>query len=196
MQIGNASLIAKGSGIACVADFRSADIALGGQGAPLVPSFHEWLFRADDADRCVLNLGGIANITILPSGEADISGFDTGPGNTLLDAWIRHHKDVLFDDDGHWAASGSSDPSMLDRMLADPYFGKAPPKSTGFEYFNDTWLVSHVGEGDNPADVQSTLCELTAKTVADAIQRFAPGTKEVLMCGGGVHNPDLWISRL
>ena len=140
LQIGNAAIIAKGTGIDCVADFRSADLALGGQGAPLVPPFHEWMFRSPDVDRCVLNIGGIANITVLPAAPEPISGFDTGPGNTLMDAWVRRHYNVPYDDEGRWANIGTIVPSLLEAMLTDPYFAKAPPKSTGFEYFNDDWL--------------------------------------------------------
>ena len=195
LQIGNPAIIAKGTGIDCIADFRSADIALGGQGAPLVPLFHEWLFAAPDTDRCVLNIGGIANVTLLPSGGAGISGFDTGPGNSLLDAWTRQHRDAPYDDCGQWAASGNVAESMLEGMLADPYFAKAPPKSTGFEYFNEVWLQSHVPAKLEAADVQSTLCELTAASVSGAISRFAQGTRDVLVCGGGVHNIEL-MSRL
>jgi len=195
LQIGNPAIIAKGAGITCVADFRSADIVLGGQGAPLVPLFHEWLFAAPDRNHCVLNIGGIANVTLLPSGDTGISGFDTGPGNSLLDAWTRQHRDSPYDESGQWAASGNCDESMLEGMLADPYFNKAPPKSTGFEYFNEDWLRSHVPADLDAADVQSTLCELTAASVSGAISRFAADTREVLVCGGGVHNIEL-MNRL
>ncbi len=195
LQIGNADIIAKGTGIDCVADFRSADLALGGQGAPLVPPFHEWLFRSADVDRCVLNIGGIANITLLPADPGPIGGFDTGPGNTLMDAWIRRHRDVAFDDGGRWAASGKTIPSLLDNMLADPYFAKSPPKSTGFEYFNDDWLSALVGDNADSADVQATLLDLTATTIADAIRQHTPRVRELLVCGGGVHNQEL-IRRL
>ena len=191
LQIGNADIIAKGTGIDCVADFRSADLALGGQGAPLVPPFHDWLFRSPDAGRCVLNIGGIANITVLPSGQGPVTGFDTGPGNTLMDAWIGRHQDLAFDDGGRWAASGSPIRPLLEAMLADPYFAKTPPKSTGFEYFNEAWLSPLLAADMKPADVQATLAELTAVTVADAIGRYAAATREVLVCGGGVHNRDL-----
>ena len=195
LQIGNADVIAKGAGIDCVADFRSADLALGGQGAPLVPPFHEWLFRSADADRCVLNIGGIANITVLPAEPGPIGGFDTGPGNTLMDAWTRRHRNIAFDDEGRWAASGTTLRSLLGAMLADPYFAKAPPKSTGFEYFNEAWLSRLVRDDADAADVQATLADLTATTIADAIRRHAPRTRELLICGGGVHNRDL-VQRL
>jgi anhydro-N-acetylmuramic acid kinase len=195
LQIGNADIIAKGTGIDCVADFRSADLALGGQGAPLVPPFHEWLFRSADVDRCVLNIGGIANITVLPAAPGPVRGFDTGPGNTLMDAWVRRHRNMAFDDGGRWAASGTTIPSLLETMLADPYFAKSPPKSTGFEYFNEAWLSRLVHDDADYADVQATLADLTATTIADAIGQHAPETRELLICGGGVHNRDL-VRRL
>jgi len=178
-----------------VADFRSADLALGGQGAPLVPPFHEWLFRSADTDRCVLNIGGIANITVLPAAPGPISGFDTGPGNTLMDTWVRRHHNVAFDNEGRWASIGKMMPALLDTMLADPYFAKPPPKSTGFEYFNDDWLSERIRDDADFVDVQATLAELTAATIADAIGHHAAGTREVLVCGGGVHNRDL-LQRL
>ena len=191
IQIANPNIIAKGTGIPCVADFRSADIALGGQGAPLVPPFHDWLFRSEAVDRCVVNIGGIANITLLPCGDGTIGGFDTGPGNTLLDAWTLRHKGAAHDESGQWAASGSCDDALLERMLADPYFSLSAPKSTGFEYFNEAWLSSF-GVGDqNSANVQATLCELTARTIAEAINARINDTGEVLVCGGGVHNAHL-----
>ena len=195
LQIGDANLIAKGTGIDCVADFRRADMALGGQGAPLVPPFHDWLFRDENIDRCVLNLGGIANVTLLPAASEQISGFDTGPGNTLMDAWARRHLDAQFDEGGRWAAGGTTDRALLERMAADPYFAKAPPKSTGFEYFNETWVSSFLQDDLAAADIQSTLCDLTAATVVHAIQSSLPGTREVLVCGGGAHNAEL-LSRL
>jgi anhydro-N-acetylmuramic acid kinase len=195
LQIGNGDIIAKGTGIDCVADFRSADVALGGQGAPLVPPFHEWLFRSADVARCVLNIGGIANITVLPGEAGPIGGFDTGPGNTLMDAWIRRHRDVAFDEGGDWAASGTTIASLLDAMLVDPYFTQLPPKSTGFEYFNDEWLAALLPGDADRADVQSTLLDLTVATIADAINRHATGVRDVLICGGGVHNREL-VRRL
>ena len=191
MQIGDPNLIAKGTGLTCIADFRRADMALGGQGAPLVPPFHEWLFRDPAIDRCALNIGGIANVTVLPAGPDPISGFDTGPGNTLLDAWTRRHRNAAYDDAGAWAASGNSDVRLLSRMMEDRYFKKPPPKSTGFEYFNDAWLDSHVDDSMNPDDVQATLCDLTVFTVARAVEAHASNTRELFVCGGGVHNATL-----
>ena len=191
LQIGNADIIAKGTGIDCVADFRSADLALGGQGAPLVPPFHEWLFRSPDVGRCVLNIGGIANITVLPQGPGPVTGFDTGPGNTLMDVWIGRHRELAFDDGGQWASSGTPIRPLLESMLADPYFAKAPPKSTGFEYFNEAWLSALLATDMKPADVQASLAELTAVSIAGAVRRYAADSREVLICGGGVHNREL-----
>lgn len=188
LQIGNPEVIATGTGITTVADFRAADIALGGQGAPLAPAFHEWLFGQPGRHRVVLNIGGIANVTVLHGDGAPTTGFDTGPGNTLLDAWTQRHKAEPCDRDGAWAAAGRVDGDLLDRLLADPYFAAPPPKSTGFEHFNLKWLDRFGVAALDPADVQATLCQLTAQTIADAI----PGeTQEVLACGGGVHNAEL-----
>ncbi|MDX1508950.1 MAG: anhydro-N-acetylmuramic acid kinase, partial [Woeseiaceae bacterium] len=195
LQIGDPSIIAAGTGIDTVADFRRLDMALGGQAAPLLPPFHDWLFRDDAADRVVVNIGGIANVTVLPSGGEPVTGFDTGPGNTLLDAWMRWHNDSAYDDRGAWAASGEVDTALLDKMCSDPWFAAAPPKSTGFERFNLDWLAAFEPGDASPADVQATLSELTAKTIADAILRVAPSTREVFVCGGGASNPDL-MSRL
>jgi len=188
LQIGDPDIIAAGTGITTIADFRSADIALGGQGAPLAPRFHEWLFRRDGSDRIVLNIGGIANITVLPGDQAATTGFDTGPGNTLMDAWITRHRDQAFDRNGAWAAEGAVDEALLSRLKADRYFSTPPPKSTGFEYFNLDWLESYGIDRLDAVDVQSTLCSLTAVTIADAVR--ARGD-EVLVCGGGVHNAEL-----
>lgn len=185
LQIGDAQIIADGTGITTIADFRSADIRLGGQGAPLAPAFHEWLFRAPDAHRVVLNIGGIANVTILPAGESVTTGFDTGPGNTLLDAWIRKHLDRAFDHEGAWAAQGVIHFDLLERLLSDPWFSVPPPKSTGFEYFNLHWLDDFGVDEFEPADVQATLCLLTARSIAESLP---PATSEILVCGGGVHN--------
>lgn len=191
MQIGDPAMIATATGIATVADFRRADLALGGQGAPLVPPFHEWLFRDKEQARVVLNIGGIANVTLLPAGEADIAGFDTGPGNTLLDAWIRHHQGAAYDEAGRWASSGNCDAHLLARLLEDPYFAKAPPKSTGPEHFNLDWLHRANASDVAAADVQATLCELTAVSISNAVRSFAPETSQVLVCGGGIHNPEI-----
>jgi anhydro-N-acetylmuramic acid kinase len=191
LQIGNPATIASGTGITTVADFRSADIAAGGQGAPLVPPFHEWLFGRTGNQRVIVNIGGISNITILGAHEAPIVGFDTGPGNTLLDRWIQRHRRTAFDRNGDWAASGSCIEGLLEQLLSFPYFELEPPKSTGLEDFNLEWLLQHNLEDYEPADVQATLAELTARSVAEGIQQFASGTDELYVCGGGAHNKDL-----
>ena len=191
LQIGDADVIATGTGISTVADFRSADIAAGGQGAPLAPAFHEWLLREAGDLRTVVNIGGIANVTVLPAGDEATTGFDTGPGNTLLDAWCRRHRGQTFDDSGAWPARGRVDLSLLRRLLVDPYFGAPPPKSTGVEYFNLGWLDANGAGSAEPVDVQATLAALTAKTVGDAIRQAAAENCTVFVCGGGVHNGHL-----
>ena len=190
LQIGDAQLIADSTGIRTIANFRSADIAAGGQGAPLAPFFHEWLFRAPGETRCVLNIGGVANVTVLADSQ-DTIGFDTGPGNSLMDAWIRKHQDKAFDHDGQWADAGEIDAELLEQFLADPYFAYAPPKSTGFEHFNLRWVEGHELGAVEPQDVQASLCALSATTIADAINDYAADTSELLVCGGGAHNPVL-----
>jgi anhydro-N-acetylmuramic acid kinase len=196
LQIGDPNIIAAGTRIVTVADFRRRDIALGGQGAPLTPAFHQWLMSDEDEDRAVLNLGGIANLTVLPAKGGTVRGFDTGPANGLLDAWIRHVRGEPLDTGGRWAASGTVRREILDVLLADPYFDAPPPKSTGFEHFNLAWLgqaLARVSESEPlpPEDVQSTLSALSARTVAEAVRRHAPGTRRVLVCGGGTRNGDL-----
>ena len=197
LQLGDAGMISALTGIDTVADFRSADIAAGGQGAPLVPAFHAAVFADNAEDRVVVNIGGIANITILPAPpDRHISGFDTGPGNTLMDVWIRRHRGEMLDANGAWAATGQADARLLAAMLQDAYFRASPPKSTGREYFNQAWLSSYLQEINiEAADVQATLCELTAVTIADAIELHAPATRRVLACGGGAHN-DFLMQRL
>ncbi len=192
LQVGDPEIIANGTGITTVADFRSADIALGGQGAPLAPAFHEWLFRRAGTRRAVVNLGGIGNVTLLPADNSDTTGFDTGPANTLLDAWCVAHDAGDYDHNGTWAAQGTVNRELLDRLRSDPYFAARPPKSTGFEYFNLGWLHAFDVDDLNPADVQATLAALSATTIADAVRETAD---EVLVCGGGVHNVDL-MARL
>jgi anhydro-N-acetylmuramic acid kinase len=191
LQIGNADIIATGVGATTVANFRQADILAGGQGAPLVPPFHQWLFGSGDANRVIVNIGGIANITVLPADGSKVIGFDTGPGNGLMDAWIRQHRDQAFDSGGEWAASGNVSELLTQRFLADPYFELNPPKSTGFEYFNPEWLWGFDIDSFDAADIQSTLCELSAQSIATAIHEHAVGTDEVFVCGGGVNNLEL-----
>jgi anhydro-N-acetylmuramic acid kinase len=192
-QLANPARLAELTGISVVADFRSRDIAAGGQGAPLVPAFHAALFATPDRYRAVVNLGGIANVTALPPGGA-IRGFDTGPGNTLLDAWCERHHATPFDRDGAWASQGRVLPSLLAALKADPYFALVPPKSTGRDRFHLGWLEQHLTRLPAPpsaVDVQRTLLALTAETVADAIAMHCGEVSEVLACGGGANNPAL-----
>ncbi len=190
LQIGNASVIAAGTGIRTVSDFRSRDVALGGQGAPLAPAFHRAAFASETEVRAVVNLGGIANLTVLhPDGS--VTGHDTGPGNVLMDAWIHNNTGADYDAGGDWARAGTMHRDLLDRLLDEPYFAKAPPKSTGRELFSLPWLTRRLiamPEQPSAADVQATLCELSAKTIADAIERYAPGARRCLLCGGGARN--------
>lgn len=191
LQIGDPTVIAERCGIDVVADFRRADVAAGGQGAPLLPAVHAMLLGQPGTTRVVLNLGGIANITVLgPAGQ--VLGFDTGPANGLLDAWCLEQRGEAFDRDGAFAAAGQIDAPLLEVLLADPYFALAPPKSTGREHFHLAWLLRQPRVALlSPADVQATLLELTAHTVADAIEAHAPAATDVLVCGGGVHNSRL-----
>ena len=190
LQIGNPDVITTNTGIDVVADFRSADIKAGGQGAPLVPAFHKASFATETENRVVVNIGGIANITVLPCDPAiAVTGFDTGPGNTLMDGWAQQQLNTVMDAGGNWAASGACDQQLLGKLLADPYFSLAPPKSTGREYFNLDWLSEYF-PADNIAaqDIQATLCRLTTRTIVDAIKQYAPDTARLLVCGGGIHN--------
>jgi len=191
LQIGSPAIIATGTGITTVANFRSADIAAGGQGAPLVPPFHQWLFSSKTETRVVVNIGGIANITTLPRDDAAVTGFDTGPGNGLLDAWIRKRRGLAYDDNGDWAASGKVIDLLLDSMLNDGYFTMPAPKSTGFEYFNLHWLDPFDVQRLPAQDVQATLCELSARTIANSIKNSAPDADAIFVCGGGTHNQEL-----
>lgn len=194
VQIGDPNRIAERTGIDVVADFRRRDMAAGGQGAPLAPLFHQALFEASE-DRAVLNLGGIANITLLPH-NGDVRGFDTGPANTLLDTWYQRHHGGSFDTGGAWSAHGTADAELLTALLADPFFRRPPPRSTGPEHFNLDWLEAAIGERTiPPVDVQATLAELSARSAADAIRDQLPSTKRVIVCGGGAHNADL-MNRL
>jgi len=193
-QLGDPSRLAEATGITVVADFRQRDMAAGGEAAPLAPLFHAALFAAPEP-RAVLNLGGIANLTLLGAGGTLEGGFDCGPANTLLDAWARRHLGTAMDEDGRWAASGRVDKALLARLLADPYFQRPPPRSTGPEHFNLAWLEPALAGDEAPADVQATLAELTARSVADAVSVAAPAAQAVLVCGGGAMNPDL-LARL
>lgn len=193
LQIGDANRIAAHTGITTVADFRRRDMALGGQGAPLAPAFHAAVFASGDEDRVVLNLGGIANITLLKR-QQNVSGFDTGPANGLLDAWNRQHNARPYDNAGAWAAGGTADQELLEYLRADEYFERPPPKSTGREYFSTAWLTGHLLNLQTPPapqDVQATLAELTVSTIADDIKRYAGDVHTCVVCGGGTHNTDL-----
>lgn len=208
LQMGDPNIIAARTSITTVADFRRRDVALGGQGAPLTPAFHSAVFGRQSCDQFVLNLGGIANITYIPADlSQSIIGFDTGPANTLLDQWCEKHTGKSFDENGNWARSGKLIPKLLTNLLADDYFKKPFPKSTGREYFNLNWLTPFVKGGRcaapggfSPIDIQTTLTELTAKTIADAIRytllsHTCTPTPTVWLCGGGAKNKFL-IERM
>jgi anhydro-N-acetylmuramic acid kinase len=190
LQLGAPALLAELTGIAVVADFRSRDIAAGGQGAPLVPAFHAALFTHPARNRAIINIGGIANLTRLQPG-IPVTGFDTGPGNMLMDAWAERHLHQPFDRDGAWAASGKVLPDLLSAMLGDAYFGKVPPKSTGRDHFSMDWLQGFEVARERPVDVQATLLELSARSIADC----AGAAQEVWLCGGGAHNKVL-VARI
>ncbi|MEJ7747594.1 MAG: anhydro-N-acetylmuramic acid kinase, partial [Luteimonas sp.] len=194
-QLGDGNVIAERTGITTVADFRRRDVAAGGHGAPLMPAFHAAMLHSPDEDRAVLNLGGIANFTLLPR-VGDVRGFDTGPANALLDAWCAQHSGQAFDAGGAFAASGRIDESLLARLLDNPWFALPPPKSTGREQFHLRWVQAQLGDARiGAADVQATLLELSAATVADALRATQSSTRRVLVCGGGVHNP-LLLERI
>ncbi len=202
LQLDNPSLLAELTGLTVVADFRRRDLAAGGQAAPLAPAFHEALFRVRNEWRLVLNLGGFANLTLLPPAEDPRAplGFDSGPANALLDAWHARHRGGEFDADGAWAASGRVDEMLLCRLLAEPFFHLPPPRSTGRELFHLDWLEAHLTGKERPEDVQATLAELTAESVALAVtmarERLeAPAAARLIPCGGGAHNHDL-LARL
>jgi anhydro-N-acetylmuramic acid kinase len=190
LQIGDPNVIAERTGIATVADFRRADVAAGGQGAPLLPTLHAAVLADAGTPRAILNLGGIANLTLLVPGRP-VLGFDTGPANCLLDSWALAHRGVACDEGGAWAASGRVDEALLGRLVHDPYFALPPPKSTGREHFNLDWLHPQLPAGVADADVQATLLQLSARSIAQALDAHAPAIREVYACGGGVHNPVL-----
>ena len=192
-QIGDPNTLAEETGVTVVADFRRRDVAAGGQGAPLVPVFHDQVFRSEREDRVIVNLGGIANVTMLKRG-APVLGFDTGPANRLLDAWISRHRGLAFDLGGAWAAAGRCDPKLLEQLLSEPYLALPPPKSTGRELFNLPWLEGQPGlSSHRPADVQATLLEYTAATVANAVRQHVPEAA-LYACGGGARNAALLAS--
>lgn len=194
LQMGDANRIAATTGITTISDFRRLDLALGGQGAPLVPAFHQSLFTHVSENRCALNLGGIANITTLPAGgRGTVIGYDTGPANALLDEWILRCTGQPFDHDGAFAASGSPDDAMVSALLADPYFAMPAPKSTGRDYFRLDWAVGRYPAMLQmaPADVQASLARLTVQSIADSIRQTIPSATRVTVCGGGAKNSEL-----
>jgi anhydro-N-acetylmuramic acid kinase len=199
LQIGDASLIAEITGITTVADFRQRDIAAGGQGAPLVPAFHQSLFRTPNEDRVIVNIGGISNITLLPASfDEPVIGFDTGPGNVLLDYWTKLQLNKPYDHSGEWAASGKCNHDILRQLLDEAYFKQAIPKSTGRELFNQQWCETKLAGYKRQvphADIQATLTELTAQTIANDINTYAKSNSSVFICGGGAHNNHL-MNRL
>lgn len=189
LQMGDGNIIASSTGIQTVADFRSKDIALGGQGAPLTPAFHNVLFRDTTQNRAAVNIGGIANITYLPADQnQSIIGFDSGPGNTLLDLWTEKHLKKSYDKNGNWAKTGKISIELLTNMLKDNFFTLALPKSTGREYFNLPWLEHYLSDEITPEDVQATLVELTATTIVNHIKEFSSNADDIILCGGGTHN--------
>ncbi|PJE80940.1 Anhydro-N-acetylmuramic acid kinase [invertebrate metagenome] len=194
LQIGDPNIIAERTGITVVADFRRRDMAAGGQGAPLVPAFHKAVFSSLDEHRVILNIGGISNISVLPADPAlPVTGFDPGPGNLLLDYWCLQHTGQPYDKNGQWAASASSDLTLLESLLTEPYFHQSPPKSTGRELFNPDWLVDKLNHFSPlpPATVQATLTELTAIAISRAIDTYAANTQALYVCGGGANNTTL-----
>ncbi len=191
LQVGDPNTIAELTGITTVADFRRRDVAAGGHGAPLVPAFHAAVLSGGDEPRAVLNIGGIANLTLLDS-DGSVRGFDTGPGNGLMDAWVQQHRDQPFDRDGAFASAGRGNAELLRRMLSEPWLKLPPPKSTGRDQFHLGWLESHLSGLDlAAADVQATLVEFSAETITAALLCQMPTCRRVLVCGGGVHNPVL-----
>jgi len=196
VQIGSPALLAELTSIRVVSNFRQRDVAAGGQGAPLVPAFHEMLFKQQDKPCAILNIGGFSNLTLLETDKATY-GFDCGPGNVLMDAWIQQAKNKDFDKEGAWAASGTVNPALLEQMLSEPFLATQGPKSTGRELFNLAWLkhllVRYPSIADQ--DVQATLCEFTAQSIAIALQQAQQNTQGVWVCGGGAHNKNL-LNRL
>jgi anhydro-N-acetylmuramic acid kinase len=193
LQLGNAALLAELAGISVVSDFRSRDIAAGGQGAPLVPAFHDKVMRHPAIHRVIVNIGGISNLTDLAP-EQPTGGFDCGPGNLLMDAWIARHQDREYDENGEWAESGQVIETLLQKLAAEPFFDAAPPKSSGRDLFNLDWLDRHLLGNEAPVDVQAPLLALTSASIADAIRRYCGGAREVYLCGGGARNRALIAS--
>ena len=190
LQLGNAALLTELTGITVVSDFRSRDIAAGGQGAPLVPAFHDQALRHPGIYRVIVNIGGISNLTKLMP-DCPTTGFDCGPGNLLMDAWCVQHLAKPYDDNGAWAASGKVLPALLEQMLNEPFFALSPPKSSGRDLFNMAWLRNKLQGGERAEDVQATLLELTCRTITQSIRQHCAGAKEIYLCGGGAHNQTL-----
>ena len=190
LQLGNAALLAELTGITVISDFRSRDIAAGGQGAPLVPAFHDKVLRHPHIHRVIVNIGGISNLTDLLPDNPTI-GFDCGPGNLLMDIWCQQHLGKPYDDRGSWATTGQVLPALLEQMLSEPFFALPPPKSSGRDLFNLQWLQNKLHGSERAEDVQATLLELTCRTIAQAIQQHCVGAKEIYLCGGGAHNQAL-----
>jgi len=192
LQIGDPNQIAQLTGITTVADFRRRDMAAGGQGAPLAPGFHAAMFRSTEKQRALVNIGGMANLTLLHADSTKpVTGFDTGPGNVLIDGWCQRHLNKAFDESGQWARSGNINIALLEQLLATPYFANPPPKSTGRELFNQQWLIEQIKSGYvdiSPADIAATLTELTARSISNDLQQHFRSCDELLVCGGGAHN--------
>ena len=195
LQVGDPNTIAQLTGITTVADFRRRDIALGGHGAPLVPAFHQAVFEKPGFPRAIINIGGMANITLLPGDElpSSLLGYDTGPGNGLMDSWVNQNLGHPFDKNGHWAAQGQVIDALLQQMLKTPYLSQPAPKSTGPELFNLSWLTGHLQQLPevSAVDVQATLLEFTAHTITEAVKSQIPLAREVFFCGGGTYNTAL-----
>ncbi len=193
LQLNNPALLAELTGIDVIADFRSRDLAAGGQGAPLVPAFHRALFGVPGSTVAVLNIGGISNLSVLGPQPDDVLGLDCGPGNVLMDGWCQLHRHQAFDADGAWAGSGQVQLNLLDALLDEPYFALPPPKSTGRDLFNLTWLAKRLAQFAPvaPSDVQATLAELTARACAECVERYGFGSRELVVCGGGAFNTHL-----
>lgn len=195
LQIGNHARLAELTGVQVVGDFRSRDLAAGGQGAPLVPAFHQAVFASAVQNRVIINIGGIANLSWLPV-NGQVTGFDSGPGNMLLDQWTQQHTGQPYDAGGQWSASGQLNPTLLAAMLAEPFFSQPAPKSTGRDLFNQHWLVKYLHSiNDRPENIARTLLELTAHSIAAAVRRFCPDAEAAYLCGGGAHN-QLLTARL
>ena len=190
LQLGDPATIAERCGVRVVAEFRRRDVAAGGHGAPLVPAFHAATLHSPAEDRAVLNLGGIANFTLLPK-LGEVRGFDTGPANGLMDAWCLRHTGHAYDNNGALAQQGHVDDALLSRLLDEPWFTKAPPKSTGRDQFHLAWVDSKLRGNETPADVQATLLALSVRTITEALTSTQPQTQRLIACGGGVHNAQL-----